>query len=996
MRTRFLGRWTWLLALAFALCLGPGAKAEIVAAWLFNEGSGTSVGDSSGNGLTGTIRGSTQWQTGTDAKFGAALRFTDGSYVDFGAPTPPALLIERDISFAAWIRPQQVVSHWQVVFSMQRGSSGGEAYALTYGNGDDQLRAIVNTAGGNAEPFDPQPFVWGEWIHAAATYDGGTVLLYRNGQPVAQDSSSVSGALNHEDGTGRFAINGNFNSLNGGLAEHAVCTLDELVLLDEVLSQERIQALMSLGFLDWRSGPGLAKDPIPEDKATDAPSDVTLAWTAGEFAATHDVYFGTAFADVNDASRANAMGVLVSQGQSDATYASADPLAFGQTYFWRIDEVNAAPDGTIYQGKTWSFTTEPYAYPVTSVTATASSAQAGMGPENTINRAGLNASDQHGTELTTMWMSAGVQPNWIQYEFDGVYKLDSLLVWNSNQLIEPFIGFGARDVSIEYSVDGATWTALEGVPEFARGPGSPTYTANTTVDFGGVLARYVKLTVNQTWGGAAPQASLSEVRFFHVPLAARAPEPAVAATGVSVDTDLSWRPGREASSHTVYLGTEEAAVAAGSVASETVTEHSYTPASLDYGTTYFWKVDEVGDAGAYPGPLWSFTTEEYAVVDDFESYNDDDRRIYDSWIDGLTDQAKGGSQVGYDVSPFAEKTTVHGGSQAMPLSYNNTGVTISEAQLTFPAQDWTARGLQSLALFFYGAADNTGKLYLKINNTKIPYDGDAADIAGRHWQAWNIDLSAVGGNLKNVTSLTIGVEGSAAAGLLFIDDIRLYPRVPQVLTPVDPGKNGLLAEYTFDSNANDSSGQGHHGTFVENAHVADGRLVLDGTNDSITIPRLGGADATFYRCTYSMWMYSLTTPASSGFIGGINFHSWSAGGIHCKLSDGRANAGIYALAGGDLQGTTVAGPEEWVHLALTVSDTVATIYLNGQVEASRSFPAPLAMTLGNASLGAWNNNGDVQRELKGMMDDVRIYDRAVSPAELLWLAGKRAPVHQPF
>ena len=85
-----------------------------------------------------------------------------------------------------------------------------------------------------------------------------------------------------------------------------------------------------------------------------------------------------------------------------------------------------------------------------------------------------------------MWMTNGAKPAWIQFEFDKVYKLDHMLVWNSNQLIESFLGFGAKTVTIEYSEDGATWTTLEGVPEFAKATGTPTYTANTTVDFGGV------------------------------------------------------------------------------------------------------------------------------------------------------------------------------------------------------------------------------------------------------------------------------------------------------------------------------------------------------------------------------------------------------------------------------------------------------------------------------------------------------------------------------
>ncbi len=47
-------------------------------------------------------------------------------------------------------------------------------------------------------------------------------------------------------------------------------------------------------------------------------------------------------------------------------------------------------------------------------------------------------------------------------------------------------------------------------------------------------------------------------------------------------------------------------------------------------------MDEVGDAGTYAGDVWSFTAQEFALAEDFESYNDDDNRIYDAWIDGVT------------------------------------------------------------------------------------------------------------------------------------------------------------------------------------------------------------------------------------------------------------------------------------------------------------------------------------------------------------------------
>ena len=95
-----------------------------------------------------------------------------------------------------------------------------------------------------------------------------------------------------------------------------------------------------------------------------------------------------------------------------------------------------------------------------------------MGPEKTIDGSGLNANDQHSTAGEQMWLSANDRPAaaWIQYAFDKIYKLDRMLVWNSNQLIETMIGFGAKAVKVEYSTDGTTWTAL-GDFEFAQANG---------------------------------------------------------------------------------------------------------------------------------------------------------------------------------------------------------------------------------------------------------------------------------------------------------------------------------------------------------------------------------------------------------------------------------------------------------------------------------------------------------------------------------------------
>jgi regulation of enolase protein 1 (concanavalin A-like superfamily) len=489
----------------------------------------------------------------------------------------------------------------------------------------------------------------------------------------------------------------------------------------------------------------------PKDKATDVPRDTVLEWKPGQYAKTHDVYFGTVFDDVNTATAAAPLGVLASKGQEATTFDPAGVYAYGQTYYWRVDEVNAAPDSSVHKGKTWSFTAEPYGYPVKPVKATASSSMAStMGPDKTIDGSGLNpATDEHSVSASQMWLSKkGVSPIWIQYEFDAVYKLYQMWVWNSNQAVETVVGFGAKDVTIETSLDGTTWTALANVPEFAQATGEPNYVHNTTVDFGSVPAKFVKMTINANWADGTKQGGLAEVRFFYVPVKAFSPTPANGASGVLPDAVLNWRPGREAAQHQLYIGADAAAVTAGTVAAKTLTAHSFGLASLglDYGRTYYWKVNEVNDAvtpKVQEGDLWSFTTIAYAVVDDFEAYDDACSRIFFSWVDGFGYSASAdcglaasagngtGSTVGNVNAPFAEKSVVHGGTSAMPMWFDNTKSPFySEAQREWATPTaWTGGGVNTLVVYVRGnapafAETSPGTIIMNGTGTDIWNNGD--------------------------------------------------------------------------------------------------------------------------------------------------------------------------------------------------------------------------------------------------------------------------------
>ena len=86
-----------------------------------------------------------------------------------------------------------------------------------------------------------------------------------------------------------------------------------------------------------------------------------------------------------------------------------------------------------------------------------------------------------------------------------------------------------------------------------------------------------------------------------------------------------------------------------------------------------------------------------------------------------------------------------------------------------------------------------------------------------------VDLAAAGVNLKNVSKLTIGVEGAGATGTLLIDDIRLYPKpVADYGRPLRV-RTGLVAHYRLDGDGKDATGN-HNGTLVNLPTFVDGKV----------------------------------------------------------------------------------------------------------------------------------------------------------------------------
>ena len=483
-----------------------------------------------------------------------------------------------------------------------------------------------------------------------------------------------------------------------------------------------------------------ARSPDPADGAMHLDTWINLSWKAGDFAVSHDIYLGENYDDVNNAApdsdlfRGNQTATFYVAGFPGFAY--PEGLVPGTTYYWRIDEVNEADPNSPWKGDVWSFSIVP----------------------NTA----YDPNPADGAEVE--------DPNTVT------------LSWTP--------GFGAKLHTVylddDYEeINNATGGMMQGAATYSPGPLEREKVYYWRVDeFDAVVTHK------------------GDVWTFTTPGAVGHPRPSNAAADVAMNATLSWTPSDSAASHELYLGKDKVAIRNADTGSpeykglKALGAESYDPGLLDADTIYYWRVDEVdGQGNRVKGPLWIFTTGTYLLIDDFETYTDDDaagEAIWQSWIDGFG-VADNGAQVGYLVPPYCEQTIVHGGVQSMPLMYTNeAGVMNSEGVLPLMAsRDWTAAGIGELSLWIRGNSTNaTEPLYVAVSNSAgspavVPYD-DAGIAAVRSWMQWRFPLQAFadqGIDLTNVDKLAIGLgnKGGAAAGgtgTMYVDDIRLYRPAP--------------------------------------------------------------------------------------------------------------------------------------------------------------------------------------------------------------------------
>jgi len=585
-------------------------------------------------------------------------------------------------------------------------------------------------------------------------------------------------------------------------------------------------------------GGGPAYDPDPADGARDISNNTTLSWTPGLYADKHDVYVGTSFNDVNDASRADPLGVLLEQDYALNTYSVSD-LEYGKNYYWRIDEVNDAADPDIWRGEIWSFTT---AYPGTGYVL-------GDWEDNLDNWHIFDQASPTG-RATLSYSTIGATLNnkslrlevprdyWvIQLDISGeqleALKAHDLFALDVTWVTSDWQGQSwsqVQEIAIqgyELSWKQTGWGDLPIVSDTGN-PDSPgnwpppdlgeIHTRTISWDYSGIgvdsipKGEWCQIIISQNHSSSIGPGIyyFDNARLINSELASN-PHPSNQQTDVKTEPMLSWKAGKDTVAHDVYLGTsfnDVNDVSTASLASypaviyTSIDTNSFKPGTLEYNTTYYWRVDEVRDNsdGLSKGYVWNFTTGNFIVVDDFEDYNDTSgNRIFDTWSDYGVNNT--GMTVGHLVPPFAEKQTVHSDYQSMYLHYDNDG-TVNEdtlyeqsgtlfysetqRQWTDP-QDWTRQNAESLTVWFRGVPASVGSFAPKgqAAGPPITITAGGADIWGTsdEFHFAYKQFSGVGSIAAKVVSLS-NTDPWAKAGVMMRETLDAGAKhIAMVVTP---------------------------------------------------------------------------------------------------------------------------------------------------------------------------------------------------------------------
>jgi hypothetical protein len=574
--------------------------------------------------------------------------------------------------------------------------------------------------------------------------------------------------------------------------------------------------------------------------------------------------------------------------------------------------------------------------------------------------------------------------------------------------------------------DGTNYVVYVDGIEKASGTYTGLSTLNSIADIGN--------TGNSSYRTEAFQGLLDEVRIYDGALSkydiedlagitiASNPSPADEATGVSTTADLSWSAGyyaTDVNGHDVYFGTDYNSVADANHSSSEYKgvqdSNSYDPGTLSASTTYYWAIDEINDTNVWPGYVWSFTTvlpDTNAPSPDPMTWATEPNATGTSSISmtatTATDAsgveyyfdctAGGGNDSGWQDSTTYEDTglddlteyTYRVEARDKSAAQNETGYSTSKSATTqdgtAPSPDpmtWAtepnATGTSSISMTATTATDSSGVEYY--------FDCTAG---GGHDSGWQDSTTYEDMGLSPSTQYTYKVQARDKS----TNQNATGWSTEKSATTESGADPNLVSWWKLDessgTNADDSSGNDHDGTrsggsWAPTSGRFDGAVDLgDASSDYVSIPT---TSMSVSAGTVALWARIEGTQSGERNIFGHTSSPPWANRIQLYMSSGDNNLDM-GLGDSCTVATNIAtlSADTWYHIALTWDSGDYVVYIDGEDEASDTYTG--LTTLNSIAHVGNTGNPSFLRAFQGLIDDVRIYDRALIESEIEDLAGE--------
>jgi Concanavalin A-like lectin/glucanases superfamily/Bacterial Ig-like domain len=383
--TGMSGPFTWSFTTSTSTSPpAPAPPQGLVAAYSFNEGTGTTVEDSSGNGNTGTITNAT-WSTA--GKYGDALSF-NGTNALVTVKDSASLNLTTAMTLEAWVDPSAVSSAWRdVVYK------GNDNYFLEATSNQNGLPAAGATIGSSdAFTAGKAALASNTWTFLSETYNGATLALYVNGVQV----SSIAETGNILTSTNALQIGGDstFGQYFNGL-------IDNVRIYNTALTQAQIQTDMTTA----------VSSPAPSVTSATPGSGATAVVTNSGVTATFNKAVQSStigWSIKTSAGSAVSATVAYNSSTNTVTMTPSANLAYSTMYIVTISGAEDTAGDPMSGPVTWSFTTAAppppqglvAAYSFNEGTGTTVGDSSGNGNTGTITNATWSTAGKYGDALS--------------------------------------------------------------------------------------------------------------------------------------------------------------------------------------------------------------------------------------------------------------------------------------------------------------------------------------------------------------------------------------------------------------------------------------------------------------------------------------------------------------------------------------------------------------------------------------------------------------------